>query len=217
MANKSIKAALFDFDGVLVDTEKLYDVFWNEMGERHHVGIPAFASVIKGSTIYGIIEKYFSDRTEEEKKQIFDESNQYDRTMPMPALPGSFEFVRMLKAQGVQVGLVTSSDNAKLAHAFHEQPVMNGLFDTIVSADRITQGKPNPMCYLLAAEDLNRKPEECLVFEDSFTGIRAGNDAGMRVIALSTTNPAEKLQDKAYRVIPNLEHCTFEDYLDWQA
>lgn len=217
MANKSIKAALFDFDGVLVDTEKLYDVFWNEMGERHHAGIPNFAACIKGNTIHGIIEKYFSDRSEEEKKQILDESNHYDRTMPMPVLPGSFEFVRMLKEQGVQVGLVTSSDNAKLAHAFQELPIMNGLFDTVVSADRITQGKPNPMCYLLAAKDLNRKPEDCLVFEDSFAGVQAGNDADMRVIALSTTNPIEKLQNKAYRVIPNLEHCTFDDYLDWQA
>ncbi len=213
----NLKAALFDFDGVLVDTEKLYDVFWDEMGKRHHTGIPHFNSLIKGTTLAGIIEKYFSDRTDEEKQQIIDESNHFDRTMPMPAIPGSFEFVKILKERGVQVGLVSSSDNAKLTHAFQEQPIMNGLFDTIVSADRIMKGKPDPMCYLLAARDLGRRLEECLVFEDSFAGIQAGNDAGMRVIALSTTNPAEKLQEKAYHVIPNLANCTFDDYLEWQA
>ena len=91
--------------------------------------------------------------------------------MTMPVLPGSFEFVRMLKSHGVQIGLVTSSDDKKLAHAFHELPFMEGLFNTIVSANRITRGKPDPMCYLLAAQDFNRKPEDCLVFEDSFAGI----------------------------------------------
>lgn len=212
----NLKAALFDFDGVLADTEKLYDVFWDEMGERHHTGIPHFDSLIKGTTLVGIIEKYFSDRTDEEKQQIMDESNHFDYNMPMPPMPGSFEFVKLLKERGVQVGLVTSSDDRKLAHAFDELPVMKGLFDTIVSANRITKGKPDPMCYLLAAQDLGRRPEDCLVFEDSFAGIQAGNAAGMHVIALSTTNPAEKLQDRAYRVIPNLAGCTFEDYLAWQ-
>ena len=211
----TLKAALFDFDGVLVDTEKLYDVFWDEMGERYHTGIPHFASHIKGTTIDGLIEKYFADRPEEEKKQIIAESNHFDWNMPMPPMPGSFEFVRMLKAHGVQIGLVTSSDDKKLAHAFHELPFMEGLFDTIVSANRITRGKPDPMCYRLAAQDLGRKPEDCLVFEDSFAGIQAGKGAGMRVIALSTTNPAAQLEGKADYVIPDLASRTFEDFLAW--
>lgn len=211
----TLKAALFDFDGVLVDTEKLYDVFWDEMGERYHTGIPHFASHIKGTTIDGLIEKYFADRPEEEKKQIIAESNHFDWNMPMPPMPGSFEFVRMLKAHGVQIGLVTSSDDKKLAHAFHELPFMEGLFDTIVSANRITRGKPDPMCYHLAAQDFKRKPEDCLVFEDSFAGIQAGKGAGMRVIALSTTNPAAQLEGKADYVIPDLAGRTFEDFLAW--
>lgn len=211
----TLKAALFDFDGVLVDTEKLYDVFWDEMGERYHTGIPHFASHIKGTTIDGLIEKYFADRPEEEKQQIIAESNHFDWNMPMPPMPGSFEFVRMLKAHGVQIGLVTSSDDKKLAHAFHELPFMEGLFDTIVSANRITRGKPDPMCYRLAAQDFKRKPEDCLVFEDSFAGIQAGKGAGMRVIALSTTNPAAQLEGKADYVIPNLAGRTFEDFLAW--
>ena len=81
--------------------------------------------------------------------------------------------------------------------------------------ESITQGKPDPMCYLLAAKDLNVSPEDCIVFEDSFNGIQSGKDAGMRVIGLSTTNPAESLRDKVYEVIPNFEKVTFEDYLRW--
>ena len=162
---QQIKAALFDFDGVLADTEPLYDQFWDDAGIRYHTGIPHFAAV--------------------------------------------------MKAHGVQVGLVTSSENRKMKRAFQEMN-LEGLFDTFVSENRITKGKPDPMCYLLAAEDLKRKPEECIVFEDSFAGISAATNAGMRVIGLSTTNSEDELKDKVYKVIPNLLHYTFEDYLSWQ-
>ncbi len=57
------KTALFDFDGVIVDTEPIYDIFWNEAGERYGTGIDNFAAVIKGTTLPYIMEKYFSDRT----------------------------------------------------------------------------------------------------------------------------------------------------------
>ena len=142
------------------------------------------------------------------------ESTEYEKTMPLPPMPGSIKFIRMLKEHGVQIGLVTSSDNAKVKRAFGLLHLDN-LFDTLVTADRITQGKPDPMCYLLAAKDLNVSPEDCIVFEDSFNGIQSGKDAGMRVIGLSTTNPAESLRDKVYEVIPNFEKVTFEDYLRW--
>ena len=62
---QQIKAALFDFDGVLADTEPLYDQFWDDAGIRYHTGIPHFAAVIKGTTMSNIMKKYFSDRPEE--------------------------------------------------------------------------------------------------------------------------------------------------------
>lgn len=209
-----MKTALFDFDGVLVDTEPLYDIFWKEAGIRFNSGVDNFADVIKGTTLPSIITTYFSDRSEEEKKQIQEELEAYESKMPLPAMPGSFEFLHLLKSKGVKIGLVTSSDTAKVERAFAIHHLHN-IFDTVVTADRITKGKPDPMCYLLAASDLQVDPEDCLVFEDSFAGIQSGTAAGMRVIALSTTNPPETLQDKAYKVIPNFEQITFDDYLQW--
>jgi len=110
--------------------------------------------------------------------------------------------------------LVTSSDDAKLKRAFRLLKLDN-LFDTVVSADRITKGKPDPMCYLLAASDLHVSPSDSLVFEDSFAGIQAGTNAGMRVIGLSTTNSEESLKDKVYQVIPDFQNITFEEYKQW--
>lgn len=209
-----VKTALFDFDGVVVDTEPIYDIFWNEAGKRYGLGIDNFAAVIKGTTLPYIMDKYFSDRSEEFRQMVIKESTEYESTMPLPAMPGSMEFLHMLKDKGVQIGLVTSSDDTKVARAFKLHHLEN-MFDTVVTADRITKGKPDPMCYLLAASDLGVSPADCLVFEDSFAGIQAGTDAGMRVIGLSTTNPVESLKDKVYEVIPNFEKITYEDYLKW--
>ncbi|MCD8043863.1 MAG: HAD family phosphatase [Tannerellaceae bacterium] len=209
-----MKTALFDFDGVIVDTEPIYDIFWNEASIRYNTGIDNFAYVIKGTTLPDIIIKYFSDRTPEEQEKIFNEAAQYEAIMPLPPMPGSIEFLKLLKEQGVKTGLVTSSDTLKVERAFRDLKIAK-LFDTVVTADRITEGKPAPMCYLLAASDLQVTPQECLVFEDSFAGIQSGTDAGMRVIGLSTTNPAETLQDKVHEVIPDFRNITWEKYLTW--
>ena len=211
-----LKVALFDFDGVVVDTEPIYDIFWDAASYRYGLNIENFAQVVKGTTLPYILETYFSDRTEEYRQMITKESTDYEKEMDFPPLAGAIDFIHLLKDHGVTVGLVTSSDDSKLVRAFKELHLDN-VFDTIVSADRITKGKPDPMCYLLAAKDLGVSPSECVVFEDSFNGIRSAHDAGMRIIGLSTSNSEDSLRDKVFDVIPDFEHCTFDDYLRWQA
>lgn len=208
------KTALFDFDGVVADTEPIYDQYWEEAAERYGLGIPHFNQVIKGTTLPYIIEHYFAERPKDFQEMVIRESNAFDHTMPMPPVRGALEFLRTLKRQGVKTGLVTSSDDIKVKRAF-ELLRLDGLFDTIVTADRISEGKPNPMCYLLAAQDLQEDPAHCIVFEDSFNGIKAGTAAGMRVIGLSTTNPAEQLRPLVHEVIPHFEELTFAHYLTW--
>ncbi len=209
-----MKTALFDFDGVIVDTEPIYDIYWNEAAIRYGITIEHFADVIKGTTLPHIIQTYFADASDELRRQVTTEAVAYETDMPLPAMPGSLEFLRLLKKEGVQIGLVTSSDLHKVTRAIAMYD-LDGIFDTIVTSERITKGKPNPMCYLLAASDLGVSPTDCLVFEDSFYGIQAGTDAGMRVIGLSTTNSAESLADKVHEVIPNFEQTTFADFLKW--
>jgi HAD superfamily hydrolase (TIGR01509 family) len=212
MANKKI--ALFDFDGVIVDTEPVYDVYWNEAAKRYGLDIPDFADLIKGTTMVHIMQTWFSGYMEEFQQKVRQEAEEFERIMPMPLMPGSLDFLKLIRSKGIKMGLVTSSDQVKIGRAF-KMYEMENLFDTVVTAGRIARGKPDPMCYLLAASDLEVSPDQCLVFEDSFAGIEAGNAAGMRVIGLSTTNPAETLKDKVHLVIPNFEKSTFEDYLEW--
>ena len=94
---KQPKTALFDFDGVVVDTEPIYDLFWNDAAKRYGLGIDNFADIIKGTTLPYILEKYFSGYTEEFRQMVTKESTEYEKTMPLPPMPGSIEFIRMLK------------------------------------------------------------------------------------------------------------------------
>ena len=79
MKQQFMKTAFFDFDGVVVDTEPIYDIYWNEAGKRYQTGIPNFASHIKGTTLPYILEKYFSDRSEE-FKEIYKENKDKNKS-----------------------------------------------------------------------------------------------------------------------------------------
>jgi HAD superfamily hydrolase (TIGR01509 family) len=200
-------AALFDLDGVLIDTEPQYDVFWKKAGENYQLGITNFERVIKGATFPNIMTNYFSHLSEAEQKKIENANHNFELKMDMIPIPGALAFLAELKKAGIKIGLVTSSDQEKVDVVFKALPIRQ-YFDTVVSSDRITQGKPDPMCYLLAAKDLDVPPQNCFVFEDSFNGIASGNAAGMKVIGLSTTNSADSIRDKVVQVIPD-----FHNYL----
>lgn len=197
-----ITTVLFDFDGVVADTEPLYDGFWYKINEKYQLGIPDFPSRIKGTTLQNIFDTYFTSFSKEEINKIALASAEFEKQMHFPEVSGAVTFICILKEKQYKIGLVTSSASAKIKVALKEMG-LEGMFDTMVTADRITHGKPDPMCYLLAAGDLQAHPDECVVFEDAFTGIQAGTAAGMRVIGLSTTNSAEAIREKVYAVIPD--------------
>jgi len=88
---------------------------------------------------------------------------------------------------------------------------LDKLFDIIIASDDVKQGKPDPACYLLAAKRLEIKPENCVVFEDSFAGIEAGQSAGMKVIALATTNGKGELLKKTPNVIDGFNTISFNE------
>lgn len=203
---------LFDMDGVMIDTEPQYDVFWKHAGDKYNTGIANFEKVIKGTTLPNILKKYFSHLPQEELNNLSDSLDKFEANMNFEEIPGSVKFVKELKAKGIKVGLVTSSTDTKLI-AVNKAKQFDQLFDTVVSAARVTEGKPNPRCFLLAAEDLGVTPKDCIVFEDSFAGIEAGIAAGMKVIGLATTNPEESLKDKCCMVIPDFKNFSVEDLL----
>lgn len=203
-------AALFDFDGVVMDTETQYTVYWDEVGRQYHPELPHFGALIKGQTLTQIYDKYFASMTEEQSK-ITAGLNRFECEMIFEYIDGVVDFMKDLHAHGVKMAIVTSSNELKMANVYAAHPELKeGLVDRILTAEMFTRSKPAPDCFLLGAEVFGTVPQNCVVFEDSFHGLEAGNAAGMTVIGLSTTNTAEAIKDKCKLSIPDFVGFNYE-------
>lgn len=202
-------AALFDFDGVVMDTETQYSLFWNEQGRKYHPEFSEFGRMIKGQTLTQIYGKYF-DGMEDVQREITEGLNNFERDMLYEYIPGVVDFMKDLRANGVKIAIVTSSNEQKMANVYKTHPELKQYVDRILTAEMFTRSKPDPECFLLGAKVFDTVPENCVVFEDSFHGLEAGNRAGMTVIGLATTNSEEQIRDKANAVIQDFNGFSFE-------
>lgn len=200
-----IDTVLFDFDGVVADTEPSYDLFWNSKAEKFNLGFENFAAMIKGETLRNILGEYFKCASDSEKAAIAKDLDAFEQEMPYKEIPGSANFIRILKERGFKLGLVTSSSMHKMKYALVKLGLEN-CFDTIVTGDSIKEGKPNPQCYITAAQMLKSDPSNCAVFEDSINGMRAALGAKMRLFALSTTLPREKIKMYSNTIFENFSN-----------
>lgn len=196
------KAALFDLDGVLIDSETLYTQFWKRVGERHHLPSPTFAYDIKGTTLNDILTTHFPDP--KVRADVDRMLHDFENEIVYPVFPGALEFVDALRAAGLKTVIVTSSDSKKMGFLFRQHPDFPTHFDAIVTACDVTHSKPHPEPYLVGASKAGVKPSECLVFEDSYQGLESGRRAGCKVIGISTTNPASEVRLRSDVEAPSL-------------
>lgn len=206
-------AALFDFDGVVMDTETQYTVFWNKVGKQYYPETKDFGAIIKGMTLVQIYDKYFKNQLEVQAS-ITAGLTDFENHMSFNYIDGVVAFMRSLKEREVRSAIITSSNQPKMANVYAAHPELKELVDRILTSEDFTRSKPFPDCFLLGAKSLETVPENCVVFEDSFHGIQAGNAAGMKVVGLSTTNPAEAIRDKCHRVIGDFQTFTYADMMD---
>lgn len=200
--NSKINTVFFGLDGVIVDTEKYYDNFWNRVAEEAGLKIDNFAATIKGMTLNSVIELYFTIESPERKQAIREACSEMEQTIDYNkiVITGVLDYLKYLKKENYRIGLVTSSSTAK-AGAVLNQLSLSRMFDTIITSDSIKRGKPDPMGYVLAQTNLGVESSQCAVFEDAFTGIKAATYAFMRVIGVSTTLSADYLKDYTYGVV----------------
>lgn len=196
---------LFDFDGVISDTEPLYTKFWNVEGMKYF-GEENFGIKIKGQT-FKHISGYFSN--EQDLAQAIHDIDEFERNMPYDLVPGVMEFLTELKAAGIPTAIVTSSHNKKMENAWRAHPGLKEMVTTVLTSDDFSKSKPDPECFIKAMESLGGKPENTIVFEDSLHGIEAGRSAGARVIGLTTTFPREVLEPLCDKVIDDFTEVPF--------
>jgi HAD superfamily hydrolase (TIGR01509 family) len=205
-----IKAALFDLDGVIIDTETQYSRFWGEQCRRYFPDQPGLENVIKGQTLTQIYDRVFADLPDEQPL-ITQRLDEYELQMTYDYIAGARAFIEDLRQQGIKTAVVTSSNQPKMRNVHRAHPELSELFDAILTAEDFTESKPHPQCYLRAAERLGCLPEECVGFEDSFNGLRAVRSAGMTVVGLATTNPADAITPQADIVVSDFRHLRLDD------
>jgi len=196
------KAALFDLDGVLIDSETLYTKFWQRVGEIHHLPSPTFAYDIKGTTLNDILTTHFPDP--QVRADVDRLLHEFENEIVYPVFDGALEFVDNLRLAGLKTVIVTSSDNKKMGFLFRQHPEFPSHFDAIVTASDVTHSKPHPEPYLVGARKAGVLPQECLVFEDSYQGLESGRRAGCKVVGISTTNPAAEVRMRCDIETPSL-------------
>lgn len=207
---KSI-AVLFDFDGVIMDTETQYTVFWNEQG-RKYLGEEDFGRSIKGQTLTQIYDKYFGDKPDAQQ-EITAGLNVFEKEMSYEYIPGVEAFIADLRRNGVKIAVVTSSNEEKMQNVYNAHPEFKGMVDRILTGEMFARSKPAPDCFLLGMEVFGTSPENTYVFEDSFHGLQAGMTSGATVIGLATTNSREAITGKAHYIMDDFTGMTYDKLL----
>jgi len=190
MSEIRCKAILFDMDGTLVDSTAIVERAWGNWAARHNLSLSDILAFSHGRPTISTLEQFRpgQDHTSDLEELARFEENE---TAGILAVPGAAEILDTMQRQNHPWALVTSAWR-KLAET---RVLAAGLpFPTvIVPIDEIQNGKPDPEGFLHAAAQLGVAPQDCIVFEDTRPGIDAGLRAGMQVIALLTTCPAEQL------------------------
>jgi HAD superfamily hydrolase (TIGR01509 family) len=200
---------LFDFDGVIADTESQYTIFWDRTGMQY-LGLEDFGHKIKGQTLVQIFGRYFNGM-EKEQGEIVSRLDEFEKNMSYEYIPGAHDFMLSLKAAGIPMAIVTSSNEAKMANVYKAHPEITGIVDAILTSEHFSKSKPDPECFIKGMEVLGGSPEDTIVFEDSFHGIAAGRASGAKVIGLSTTNPEENISSLCDKVIKDFTDFQLQD------
>lgn len=212
--NEELKCAvLFDLDGVLLDSEGQYSIFWEQMDHEYPTGIQQFASFIKGFHLARILN-YFEN--EDVRQQVLDKLLEFERHMNYEFFPGALEFVKELRLAGIPMAIVTSSDHKKMQALYSQYPEFPTLFDKIVTGDMVTKAKPDPDCFLMGARQLGVDIKDCIVFEDSRNGLIAGRESGALVIGISTTLDRDTVGQLSDLTLNAVEELTVERMLEIQ-
>ena len=219
MPDNDTKAVIWDMDGVIADTALYHRQAWQKVLLKKGINFTEEN-----------FQRYFGQRNEEIIRKILGEEKSQDeideiaiekeesfRSLIRPnirSLPGVIELMESLTENEFRMALASSTpmENIRL---LTESLGIDKYFQSIISAEDVTEGKPDPQVFLLAAESLAIEPGSCIVIEDAVAGVTAAKRAGMLCLAVTNTHPRESLQG-ADLIVDTLEAVTVKDFTDLQ-
>jgi len=191
-------AVIFDMDGVIADTNPHHSEAFKQFFDKYHVPYTEqeFEDHMYGKHNDYIMRYFFKRALSEaeirslaaEKEALFREIYRESLT-PIAGLP---EFLAALRSEGFRIGVATSAPRANLDFIL-DGLALRPLMDSILSSEDVTAHKPDPEIYLKSARNLDVLPLDCVIFEDSFSGVSAAINAGAKVVGVLTSHTKDQL------------------------
>ncbi|AZK45072.1 beta-phosphoglucomutase [Paenibacillus lentus] len=209
----SIKACLFDLDGVLVDTAKYHYLAWkrlaDELGftftEQDNEKLKGVSRMASLDILLSVGQLEFDDAkklelAERKNSWYFESISKMDHS---EILPGALEFLKACRENGLKTALGSASKNAM---TILNNTGLTPYFDAIIDGTHTSQAKPDPEVFLLGAKALSVSPEQCVVFEDAEAGVEAAHRAGMSCVGIGSADTL----GKAELIVPSLQEMTID-------
>lgn len=215
-SDRNFKAAIFDMDGLILDSERTVLSIWEQIGEKY--GFPdirTYGISVIGKNKKATIDEFErvygepGDRYERELREIY---NGLAAQGKVPLKPHTIELLSAMKNAGMKIAIASSSTREEVTS---QMEVLGALpyFDTCVCGDQVTKSKPDPEIFLLACEALGVKPEEGVGLEDSFNGVRSCKASGLYTIMVpDIIQPDDEMKGLADVILPSLKDV--QDFLN---
>jgi beta-phosphoglucomutase family hydrolase len=216
---RHIWAAIFDWDGVIIDSSRQHERSWEQLAREEKLPLPPdFFKRSFGMKNERIIPELFRwtcdsvvvSRLSNRKEELYRDLIRRDGTAP---LPGVIEWLNALHAAAIPCAIGSSTPHENIGCVI-DALALRSFFQVIVAGQDVTHGKPNPEVFLIGARRLGVPPGRCVVFEDAHVGLEAARAGGMKVVGVATTHPAESLSD-ADRVVRRMDELTVAGISAW--
>jgi beta-phosphoglucomutase family hydrolase len=206
---QSKKTILWDMDGVISDSYSFHFAAWQETFAKRGIKFTKedFTQLFGTRNDFIINSIMAKDLSEGDIKIIVQEKEETFRrkaTRNIKPFPGVVRLLNSLKKGNFKLGLVSSAPKENIDLVLSELNLA-GIFNCVVFGQEVSESKPSPQIYLLAAKKLEVIPNDCVVIEDSPLGVKAAKTAGMKCLAITNTHPRQKLRE-ADRIVDSLEN-----------
>lgn len=203
-----MKGAIFDMDGLMFDTERLWQKNWHAIADEMGVVLdPQFGKDICGTSgklMSSVVEKYYHVADGSGIAKECTDRVHADLEKEVPEKPGIHEILKWLKEKGFRIAVASSSPRELIERNLRMTDTLQYI-DCCCSGTEVKHGKPAPDLFLLAAQQIGIDPSECYVFEDAYNGIRAAYAAGTKGIMVpDTQEPDGEMKEKAHAICHDL-------------
>jgi beta-phosphoglucomutase len=202
-----LSGVIFDMDGVIVDSHPVHKKAWRRFLELQGKKLDDtdLDFIMDGRRREEILRHFLGELSDDEVQNLGHQKDALfmEESTAMRMIEGFPEFLQQLTQANIRLAVGSSASNGRVNYILH----LFGLrkfFQAVVTGDQVTAGKPDPAVFRLASKDLGVPPSETLVFEDSVSGVKAANAAGMKCIGIAADGPIPKLLDAgAIQIVPN--------------